>query len=80
MPDLVVEVLYSDKQRDRVTKFKAYAKVGVPEYWIVDPEQETVAVFVLRGETFVPLGNFDGETVVRSEVMRAWDVSADQLF
>jgi Uma2 family endonuclease len=38
--DLVVEVLSpSDEEADRVTKFEAYARFGVPWYWIVDLEQ-----------------------------------------
>src|SRR5438105_3126087 len=35
--DLVVEVLSpSDEAADRVTKFNAYARNGIPWYWIVD--------------------------------------------
>ncbi len=79
VPDLVVEVLSSDKRRDRVEKFNAYAKAGVTEYWIVDPDEQSVAVFVLRGDVYVPLGTFRNE-LVRSEVMKAWAVSAETLF
>ena len=79
VPDLVVEVLSSDKQRDRVTKFNAYGKVGVAEYWIVDPSTETVEVYVLRGEVFVPLGKHR-DSVIRSEVIQSWGISAEKLF
>jgi Uma2 family endonuclease len=37
-PDLVIEILSpSTARRDKLAKKKAYAKYGVPEYWIVDP-------------------------------------------
>jgi Uma2 family endonuclease len=37
-PDLVVEILSpSNRQYDLVGKASAYARAGVPEYWIVDP-------------------------------------------
>lgn len=80
VPDLMVEVLSSDKRRDRVDKFHAYSKAGVAEYWIVDPEKESVVVYVLRGEAFVPLGVFKGKTLVRSEVIAGWTISAETLF
>ena len=79
VPDLVVEVLSSDKQRDRIRKFNAYSKVGVAEYWIVDPDDAMVEVFVLRGDVFVPLGKYKDE-MVRSEVVKGWAVSAEKLF
>ena len=47
--DLVVEVISPPSRRyDRVTKLRYYAELGVPEYWIVDPDAKTVEDLVLR--------------------------------
>jgi Uma2 family endonuclease len=44
-PDLVVEILSdSTRKRDETLKLRGYEKFGVDEYWIVDPELETVKV------------------------------------
>ena len=44
-PDLVVEVLSESTARaDLFHKRDAYRAAGVPEYWIVDPQQKTVTV------------------------------------
>ena len=44
-PILVVEVLSdSTRRRDHVQKRKFYLEASVPEYWIVDPDHETVRV------------------------------------
>ena len=55
--DLVAEIVSpDDPERDWVEKRADYAEAGTPEYWIVDPRDETVTVFVLRGETYVEHG------------------------
>lgn len=52
-PDLAIEVLSdSTAEKDRTTKFDDYAAHGVTEYWIVDPENETVEQYVLQAEKY----------------------------
>ncbi len=55
IPDIVIEILSSDRNRDLVRKRQLYAEAGVPEYWIFDPLNDTV----------LPLGLRDGEYVER---------------
>ncbi|MEM9828442.1 MAG: Uma2 family endonuclease [Planctomycetota bacterium] len=46
--DFVAEVVSEDDpDRDRVVKRQEYAKVGIPEYWILDPRDQSIAVLVL---------------------------------
>lgn len=50
-PDLVVEVLSpSTEVRDRGIKLERYRHFGVPEYWIVDPQERSLEVWK-SGET-----------------------------
>jgi len=43
LPSLVVEVLSpSTRRRDREHKRRFYLELGVPEYWIVDPDAGTI--------------------------------------
>ena len=52
-PDIVVEILSSDRRRDLVRKRQLYAEAGVPEYWIFDPRADTATPLELRdGEYF----------------------------
>lgn len=49
-PDLVVEILSpSTAVRDRGIKIERYRLYGVPEYWVVDPEERTIEVWDLVG-------------------------------
>jgi len=46
-PDIAVAILSEPSRRkDLEVKKKIYARFGVPEYWIVDPEADTVEVLV----------------------------------
>ena len=50
-PDLVIEILSpGTRKTDERTKRDQYARFGVLEYWIIDPELETIKVLRL-GET-----------------------------
>ena len=52
-PDIVVEILSSDRNRDLVRKRQLYADAGIPEYWIFDSLNETATLLELRGSEYV---------------------------
>ena len=64
-PDLAVEVVSPSSPRyDRVTKLRWYASIGVPEYWIVDPEARTLERLRLQeGHYLIADSLADGETL-----------------
>jgi Uma2 family endonuclease len=52
-PDLVVEVLSDGtSSRDCIVKRDLYARSGIGEYWIVDPQERSVMVLVLEGGNY----------------------------
>ena len=54
VPDMVIEILSpSTAMHDRFTKFNAYRRAGVREYWILDPETKTVNVHILTNGEYV---------------------------
>jgi Uma2 family endonuclease len=79
-PDMVVEILSpSTARHDKVTKFRNYEKAGVREYWIINPDDDTVQVYILaedghyRGagygrEHSIPLTALPGCTINLEEV------------
>ena len=66
-PDLVVEVLSpSTRERDLGVKAHLYARFQVPEYWVVDPEEETVTVYRLTEDGYHIVGSFRSGDMVDS--------------
>jgi len=52
-PNLVVEIgSPSTRRRDEIIKRKLYERFGVEEYWVIDPEIETIAAYRHVGETY----------------------------
>jgi Uma2 family endonuclease len=77
MVDLVMEIV-SERNRahDIVKKREEYARAAIPEYWIVDPKNETITVLVLKrgGGSFVEPGAFTKGTRATSKVLTGFSV------
>ena len=79
-PDLVVEILSpSTAERDRELKLTLYARYGVREYWIVDPEDSSVEVMVLEE---AGVGSVQRYTSGRMEspLLPGLEVALDEVF
>ncbi|MBI3723281.1 Uma2 family endonuclease [bacterium] len=80
VPDLVVEVLSSDKARDRVRKRRIYANAGLPELWLVDPEKRTVDVHRSTESGLELVATLEGKEKVTSESVPGLEVACSQIF
>ena len=61
-PDIVIEILSSGtRRRDEGIKRKLYERVGVREYWLVDPEIDSVKVFRQVDGVFVRVAELSVE-------------------
>lgn len=80
-PDLVVEVLSpSSDVRDRKVKRDLYARHGVPEHWIVDPDARTVEALVLRDGAYALLAIFEAGDVVDTETLPGLKLPVARVF
>ncbi len=51
--DLVVEIVSAESgARDRGEKFYEYEAAGIPEYWLIDPGREELAVYRLKEDRY----------------------------
>ena len=49
-PDIVVEVLSTNRRHDLARKRALYQAAGIPEYWLVDGDANTLTVLVLGND------------------------------
>lgn len=82
-PLLVVEVVSpGDIQRDRdyIAKRRQYEDLGIPEYWIVDPEAQMVTVLELQDGVYGEVGVFRGGDRIVSSAFPELNLTVDQVF
>ncbi len=69
-PDLIIEILSpGTASYDRSIKSATYARTGVKEYWLADPYQHTLEVFVLEKATYFSIGTFCEQEMPRSRIV-----------
>jgi Uma2 family endonuclease len=81
--DLVVEVVSSDdesRKRDYEEKPVDYAKAGVKEYWIVDPQTRTIKLLTLARKKYRSLGEFRPGQIIASALLDGFSIGVDEVF
>jgi Uma2 family endonuclease len=81
--DLVMEVVSpgaENRKRDLSEKRSVYAKAKIPEYWIVDPEQQTITVLTLSGKSYKVHGVFKPGQKAASKLLKGFHVDVSAVF
>jgi Uma2 family endonuclease len=82
-PDLVVEIISeTTRKKDEVTKRKLYERFGVQEYWVVDPELETVKIFRRTQQGYdraVELSK-EANDILTTDLLAGFDLPLTEIF
>jgi Uma2 family endonuclease len=81
-PLLVIEAVspgQSNRERDYIAKRQQYQERGIPEYWLIDPSQQTVTVLELADGIYQELGVFSGSVSIGSSVISGLSMTAQQV-
>ena len=80
VPDLAMEVISEHSwQRDRIEKKALYEQAGLPEYWIVDPDSETIEVFALAGGVYALHSRANRSQKAKSKLLPGFVISFKDL-
>jgi Uma2 family endonuclease len=63
-----------DRRRDLQTKRSEYARAQIPEYWIVDPQQEEITVLVLSNDRYEVHGTFTKRQQATSHLLPGFTI------
>src|SRR5439155_25909252 len=80
-PDLVVEIVCAGTAfRDAGIEQKLYARAGVKEYWIVDPEARTIDVMALGPHGYLLVGVYRKEETLQSPPLPGLAIPLGRIF
>ena len=79
--DLVMEVVSDDdRRRDLETKRLEYASAGIPEYWIVDPQESRITVLRLERGAYVVHSVFAVGEIAMSSLLPGFVANVMDVF
>lgn len=80
-PDLIVEIISPGSVRfDRYEKKRLYEQFAVKEYWIIDPNNKAVEMYVMRDNACQLQEMAELEGKVASALLPGFEVSLKELF
>ncbi len=83
-PALVIEILSkSTRSKDMVVKLNTYMLSGVKEFWVIDPNKETVLVYGFKDfniDTFNIYKSVDSGDIIKSYYFDGLEVETSKVF
>ncbi len=80
-PDWIIEILSPHTtKKDLQDKFDLYEESGVYEYWIVEPRNQTVEVFVLDNNSYNRVRTYVKEDTVNCHTIPGFSIDLRDVF
>jgi Uma2 family endonuclease len=81
VPDWIIEILSPHTtKKDIQDKYNLYEEAGVTEYWIVEPRNSTVEVFVLENEKYRRVGAYVTDDIIPCNVLKGLEIDLKEVF
>lgn len=80
-PELVIEVISpTSRAHDRIRKVDWYARLEIPEYWIVDVDSRSIERLTLDGATYRIAQHAAGDVLFKPKSMRGVSIDLAELW
>lgn len=64
-PDFIIEILSpATRKKDAIIKLNKYLNAGVREYWLIDPDKQTILVYDLEHDALITIYTFHDQIPV----------------
>lgn len=80
-PDLIIEILSpGNSKKEMKYKFDLYEEAGVLEYWIVNPADKTILIYILKENQFIGIHPLIEEDHIKSPLFPQLDFILEEIF
>ncbi|WP_162344172.1 Uma2 family endonuclease [Cyclobacterium salsum] len=80
-PELIIEILSpGNNKKELQYKYEVYEESGVKEYWIIHPNEQTLLVYTLKADKYVPSRLFTSGDSVKSACIEGFALDLESLF
>ncbi len=80
-PDWIIEILSPHTtKKDIQDKFDLYEESGVKEYWIIEPKNNTVEVFVLENDEYKRIKAYVQDDVIACHTINDLEIDLKEVF
>ena len=79
-PDIIVEILSTDRGRDLGYKRRIYAEAGVREYWPIDPRNDTVTRLELQDGEYVQRAVLEADDTLSTPLLPGLSIPLASIF
>ncbi len=81
-PDLVVEILSpGNTKREMKDKFELYLAAKIPEYWLIDPERETIIIYSLDNSMeYIGSRPYMEGDIIKSKTLKGFELAVKDIF
>lgn len=81
IPTLIVEVLSKGTRRkDLITKLDLYMSCGVKEYWIVNPDNKEIIIYLFEEQNIQQFTTFKNNETVQSYIFEDLKIDVQRMF
>ena len=79
-PDLVVEILSQDRAKDLIRNRQWYAAAAIPEYWIMDPVNDTLTILELSAGQYTERAVLTAQDTLTTPTIPGLTIPLTQIF
>lgn len=80
-PDIIFEIVSPlPTFYDTVEKKDVYRRYGVPEYWLIFPDEKAIEVLILENDEYVESSKAKKEGFIQSKIMNGLGIKLGDIF
>ena len=76
-PDLIIEIVSTNRKHDYIDKKDLYESFHVKEYWIIDPEDKIVIIHYLKNKKYTIKKKFKSGQTIDSLILKNLNLIID---